>query len=172
MRAPTLETKRLRLRPLAARDFDAYAAAWSDPRTTRFIGGSPRDRITSWGKFLQAAGMWPVLGYGYWTFADRETDAYLGIGGPSQMERGMPQLDGFVEMGWALAPAAWGQGIATEAMEAACQWADGQLRGELRCIIDLENAPSIRVAEKIGFSRIDEVENEQGSLLVFARVRP
>ncbi len=172
MKAPTLTTQRLILRQITLSDFEAHADVWADPRTAEFIGGGVRDRNTSWSKFLQAAGMWPVLGFGYWVFADRETDAYLGMGGLSFMERGIDQLEGFVEVGWALAPDAWGRGLATEAVAAAVAWADTQHLGELRCIIDPENTPSIRVAEKSGFTRIDEVENELGRSLVFSRVRP
>ncbi len=172
MQAPVLQTRRLILRPIALSDFEAYHLAWTDERTTRFIGGPLRNRNTNWTKFLQAAGMWPVLGYGYWTFADRETDAYLGLGGLSFMERGIDQLEGFVEAGWALSPEAWGRGIATEAVEAISGWADGQHMQELRCIIAPENTPSIRVAEKNGFTQIDEVENELGVSLVFSRMRP
>jgi RimJ/RimL family protein N-acetyltransferase len=172
MQAPTLTTDRLILREIALTDFQAYAAAWADPRTTVFIGGGPRDRNTSWVKFLQGAGMWPVLGYGYWTFADRNTGAYLGVGGLSFMERGIDQLEGFPEAGWALAPDAWGMGIASEAVAAITAWADAQNMGEMRCIIAPANTPSIRVAAKNGFTQIDEVENELGVSLVFSRMRP
>jgi RimJ/RimL family protein N-acetyltransferase len=172
MQAPTLTTERLIIREIALSDFEIYADSWADPRTTAFIGGGVRDRNTSWAKFLQAAGMWPVLGFGYWIFADRETNAYLGIGGLSMMERGIEQLEGYVEVGWALAPDAWGRGLATEAVQAIVTWADAQNQLELRCIIDPENTPSIRVAEKNGFARIDEVENELGRSLVFSRQRP
>lgn len=172
MKAPTLTTERLVIRAIAQSDFEDYAVAWADERTTRFIGGAPRNRNTSWTKFLQGAGMWPVLGYGYWIFADRETGAYLGMGGLSFMERGIDQLEGFVEVGWALAPEAWGKGIASEAVKAIVSWADTQDMNELRCIIAPENTPSIRVAEKNGFTQIDEVENELGVSLVFSRMRP
>jgi RimJ/RimL family protein N-acetyltransferase len=172
MQAPTLTTDRLILREIALADFEAYAVAWADPRTTAFIGGGPRDRNMSWIKFLQGAGMWPVLGYGYWTFADRNTGAYLGVGGLSFMERGIDQLEGFPEAGWALAPDAWGMGIASEAVAAITAWADAQNMGEVRCIIAPANTPSIRVAAKNGFTQIDEVENELGVSLVFSRLRP
>jgi RimJ/RimL family protein N-acetyltransferase len=172
MQAPTLTTERLTIREIALTDFEAYAIAWADPRTTEFIGGGARGRNLSWTKFLQAAGMWPVLGYGYWVFTDRKTGAYLGMGGLSFMERGIDQLEGFVEAGWALAPDAWGRGIATEAVQAIVRWADMQNMAELRCIIAPENTPSIRVAEKNGFTQIDEVENELGRSLVFSRLRP
>lgn len=155
MTPPTLTTARLTIRPLALADFEAYTAAWADPELTRFIGGEPRDRTTSWGKFLMGAGLWPILGYGYWTFADRETGAFLGNGGLAQFERGVAELIGHVEAGWAFIPQAWGQGYATEALTAVLEWADGALDvREIRAIIDHDNTASIRVAEKLGFAKL------------------
>lgn len=152
MIAPTIETARLCLAPAALADWEAYAAAWADPRTTRFIGGTPRDRMTSWGKFLQGTGLWPVLGYGYWSFRDRTTGAYLGTGGLARFERGVAALEGHVEAGWAFVPDAWGQGFASEAMAAVLAWSDEALgRPEIRAIIDHANLASARVAEKLGF---------------------
>jgi RimJ/RimL family protein N-acetyltransferase len=58
MIAPTLETPRLILRALSPDDWETYAEAWTGPRMTRFIGGQPRDRPTSRGKFLQDAALW------------------------------------------------------------------------------------------------------------------
>ncbi|NCX50981.1 MAG: GNAT family N-acetyltransferase, partial [Burkholderiaceae bacterium] len=57
-------------------------------------------------------------------FLDRETGAFLGNGGLAQFERGIPELGGFPEAGWAFVPAAWGKGYATEAMGAIFNWAD------------------------------------------------
>src|SRR3546814_10848704 len=56
-------------------------AMWADARVTRFIGGEPRAPDVSWGKFLSSAGLWPVMGFGYRVFADRASDALIGLGG-------------------------------------------------------------------------------------------
>ena len=57
---PTIETPRFRLRAARRDDFDEYARMWADERTTRFIGGAPRDRTTSWAKFLAMPGLWAI----------------------------------------------------------------------------------------------------------------
>src|SRR3546814_2976606 len=74
---------------------------WADARVTRFIGGEPRAPDVSWGKFLSSAGLWPVMGFGYWVFADRASDALIGMGGLSYFGRGIPELEGRPEAGWA-----------------------------------------------------------------------
>ena len=75
---PVIETDRLRLRPGRLSDKDVHIAMWADERVTRFIGGEPRTADVSWGKFLSSAGLWPVMGFGYWVFADRKSDALVG----------------------------------------------------------------------------------------------
>jgi RimJ/RimL family protein N-acetyltransferase len=173
MTPPTLQTPRLTLRAIRLSDFEAHAAMWADARVTTFIGGQPRDRQTSWIKFCQAAGLWSLLGYGYWLFEDRASGALAGMGGLASFERGIEQLTGYPEAGWALAPDFWGKGYASEAVAAIIGWSDEVLSApEVRCIIDPENTPSIRVAQKCGFTQIDEVKNELGHSLVFARKRP
>jgi RimJ/RimL family protein N-acetyltransferase len=173
MIAPTITTARLTLRAITLTDFEPYAAMWADPRVTDFIGGDPRDRQTSWGKLCQAAGLWSLVGYGYWLIEERGSGAMIGQGGFACLERGIAQLEGYPEAGWAFAADHWGKGYASEAVAAILEWSDSALPfPEIRCIIDPENTPSIRVAQKCGFTRIDEVKNELGHSLVFARKRP
>ena len=170
MIAPTLHTDRLTLRPLSLADWEAYAAAWADPRLTAFIGGQPRTRTESWGKFLQGIGLWPLFGYGYWSFVDRESGAFLGNGGLASFERGLPDLAGYPEAGWAFVPDAWGRGLATEAMAAILGWADEVLgRPEIRCIIDPGNAASQRVAAQLGFKAMGEVDFPPGKTGLYRR---
>lgn len=171
MIAPTLHTDRLTLRPLSLEDWEAYAAAWADPRLTAFIGGQPRTRTESWGKFLQGIGLWPLFGYGYWSFVDRESGTFVGNGGLASFERGLPDLAGYPEAGWAFVPDAWGRGLATEAMAAILGWADEALgRPEIRCIIDPGNTASQRVAAKLGFEAMGEVDFPPGKTGVYTRV--
>ncbi len=167
--APTLLTERLSIEPMTLDHWEAYAAAWADPRMTAFIGGEPRSRNTSWGKMLQSIGLWSLFDYGYWSFIDRVTGQFVGNGGLAQFERGIPELDGFPEAGWAFTPDNWGRGLATEAMVAILQWADAAQLGEIRCIIDPQNAASHNVANKLGFSRFAESRDVIGDLFIYRR---
>src|SRR3546814_18591626 len=95
---------------------------WADPRTTRFIGGEPRTPDVSWNKFLGAAGLWPVMGYGYLVFADRADDRLVGMGGLAYFCRGIAEREGFTAAGWAFGADAWGAGLAAARKSVA----DGQ----------------------------------------------
>ncbi|MFM2098749.1 MAG: hypothetical protein RLZZ366_288 [Pseudomonadota bacterium] len=170
--APTLTTARLILRAPSLDDWEAYAAAWADPQLTTYIGGQPRTRNESWGKFSAAAGLWALLGYGYWSIIDRASGIFLGTGGLAQFERGLAELRGYPEAGWAFIPDAWNKGIATEAMAAVLAWADSTLAApEIRCIIDPANVASASVAAKLGFEHMGEVDFPPGTTVVYRRVR-
>lgn len=155
--APSLLTSRLHLRGHQFADKADHVAMWADPRITRYIGGAARSAELSWGKYLSSAGLWPIMGYGYWVFADRATDRLIGIGGLSYFSRELPELEGYPEAGWAFDADHWGAGYATEAMRAALHWSDINLdASEVRAIIDLKNDASRRVAEKLGFAKFAE----------------
>lgn len=169
---PIIETSRLRLREHRLSDRNAHIAMWADERVTRFIGGEPRAPDVSWGKFLSAAGLWPVMGFGYWVFADKASDRLIGMGGLSYFARGIPELEGVPEAGWAFDADHWGSGLATEAMTAALGWADAHLEArEVRCIIEPGNAGSERVAAKLGFAVIGESDVLPEVVNVYGRGR-
>lgn len=170
MIAPFLTTERLLITAMTLDHWEEYAAAWADPKLTEFIGGEPRNRNTSWGKFVQGIGLWSLFGYGYWSFIDRESGKFLGNGGLAQFERGISGLQGFPEAGWVFIPDAWGQGLATEAMAAILAWSGRELQApEVRCIIDPGNIASEGVATKLGFVKIGEADDPIGRNNLFSR---
>ena len=95
MAPPTLTTDRLLITGLSLEHWEAFAKAWADPRMTEFIGGMPRTRNESWGKFLHGIGLWSLFDYGYWAFVDRENGAFLGNGGLAQSNAVSPNSMAF-----------------------------------------------------------------------------
>jgi RimJ/RimL family protein N-acetyltransferase len=169
---PTIETDRFRLRAPERRDFDAYAAMFGDQNVTRHIGGGePRSRNESWLRFTSGIGLWRVLGYGYWVFAEKDSDEPMGNGGLAYFNRGLAMLEGVPEAGWVISPRWWGRGAATEIVSGILHWADGALPDpEIRCIIDADNSASQGVALKTGFRRIGEEAFPNGNVVgVYAR---
>jgi len=168
---PVLETERLRLRAHRAEDHAECTAIWSDLEVVRHIGGRPFTAEEVWRRLLQYAGLWSLLGYGYWAVEEKASGRYIGDIGFADFRRDLqPSLEGMLEFGWVLAPHAHGKGYASEAVAAAMTWAE-QHRPSLRavCIIDPANQPSIRVAEKAGFKRWQETTYHGGPTIVFAR---
>lgn len=162
----------MRLRAQRLEDKDSHIAMWADERVTRFIGGEARAADVSWSKYLASAGLWPIMGFGYWVFADKASDALIGMGGLSYFCRGIPELEGVPEAGWAFGADHWGAGYATEAMTAALAWADANVdAAEVRCIIDPGHQASERVAHKLGFSRIGESDALGSRVAIFSRPR-
>lgn len=169
---PVIETARLRLRAPAPHDFAAYATIWADPRVTRHIGGAPRPHDESWRRFLGIHGLWALLGYGYWIFAERESDALIGVGGLADFRRGLAQLAGYPEAGWVFAPDQWGQGLASEAMAAVLDWADHTLdAAQTRCIITPGHGASQAVARRLGYRPIDRAQLNADPVDIHARPR-
>lgn len=170
--APILQTSRLILRPHTVADYAACRRLWADADVVRFIGGAPQEAQAVWFRLLRYAGMWSLLGYGMWVIEEREGGTFLGEAGLLSAERGLPQLEGVPEAGWVLGPDAWGRGIATEAMQAVVAWADAHVDApSLRCIIDPGNAPSIKVAEKLGFLPLVDTDLNGHPTRVFDRPR-
>ena len=169
--APALDTERLTLRGHAPADFDDCLAMWSDPRVTRHIGGRPLSAEEVWARMLRYAGLWTLLGFGYWVVRERRTGRFVGEVGIADFRRDLdPPLDGTPEVGWALAPWAHGHGFATEAVRAALAWGDAALRpARAVCLIAPENAASIRVAEKCGFRERGRATYGAAPTLVFER---
>ncbi|MEA3010094.1 MAG: hypothetical protein QOJ91_1786 [Sphingomonadales bacterium] len=169
--APTIETPRLRLRGFQASDLDAQLAAMTDPEVYRHLGGSPATREETWRKILASPGLWVLLGYGYWAAERREGGAYVGQIGFADFKRDMePSIEGIPEMGWILGREVQGKGYATEAVLAALAWADEALGGrEIVAIINHANAPSIRIAEKGGFTVREEAVYRGEPILLFRR---
>lgn len=170
---PVLETARFVLRGHTLADFEASAAMWGDPTVTRFIGGRPFTADEVWARILRYHGHWAMLGFGFWAIEDRATGQFVGEVGFADFRRPIePPFGDTPEMGWSLAPAAHGKGVASEAVAAAAAWGDANFTHDRTvCIIAPENGASIRVAEKNGFREVRRAEYRGDTTVVFERMR-
>ncbi len=172
--APVIETERLILRGQTEADLDAVCELWSNPAVFRFIGGQPRPREEVWRRLLANAGSWALLGLGSWGIVRKSDGAYLGAAGLLEAKRAMepPFAAGTVEAGWSLSPAAQGQGLAFEAMRAVADWSNAHLpQRRLVCMISPDNAPSLRLAERLGFIEYGRTTYAGSAVILFERAR-
>jgi RimJ/RimL family protein N-acetyltransferase len=169
--APTLETARLRLRAHGAADFADCAAMWADPAVAQHISGRPSSAEESWARILRYAGLWTLLGYGYWAVEEKASGRFAGDVGFADFKRAVePSFDGAPEAGWVLAPWAQGRGLATEALGAAVAWADRHFgAAPTVCMIAPENAASIRVAGKCGYREYARASYKGDPAILFRR---
>jgi RimJ/RimL family protein N-acetyltransferase len=163
--AYVIETERLRLRPLTPADLEPLHAIYSHPEVERWIGPHmARELATEIGK--QVA-LHAARGFSMFALEDRATGALLGDCGLQPLELKGPE----VEIGWDLAPHAWGRGLATEAARAvlARAFAEPWALDEVIAVVDPENERSQRVAEKAGLRLIGErAAYEQPRMLLYA----
>jgi RimJ/RimL family protein N-acetyltransferase len=151
---PAIFTERLLL-PWRDTDRAPFAALNADPEVMRFVGeGRPLTRAASDELLAAIAVHWDEHGFGLWCAAPREDPraclGFIGLAVPSFLPEVLPA----VEVGWRLARAAWGRGLATEGGRAALAHAfDTLALASVVSIIDPRNARSIRVAEKLGMAR-------------------
>jgi RimJ/RimL family protein N-acetyltransferase len=145
----------------------------ADERTMRYVGGQPLARDETWRRLLGSRGLWSILGYGYWA-AERKADGVMVAQiGFADFKRPMtPSIEGLPEAGWIVAPDAWGQGIASEALAACLAWSDAHLNAsQVMAIIDHGNTASVRVAEKAGFSSGESATLRGEPILLLRRAR-
>jgi RimJ/RimL family protein N-acetyltransferase len=145
-------TERLLLRPWKRSDRAPFAAMNADPEVMRYVrDGSPLTRAQSDQLVDAVEAHWGQHGFGLWCAAPRDDPdrciGFVGLAIPSFLPAVLPA----VEVGWRLARAAWGRGLATEGARAALDHAFGPLQLEsVISVIDPDNRRSIRVAEKLG----------------------
>lgn len=76
------------------------------------------------------------------------------------------------ELGWGVAPAFQGQGLAFEALQAALAWTDAyRLEPRTVCMISPDNAPSVKLAERVGYRPYAEADYKDSRVTLFERPR-
>ena len=155
----TVETPRLLLRPPEASDVQTMMEIHQDPDVIRHLGsGVPGGLAVAWRNVAMMIGHWHMRGYGPWIITRKTNGEILGRAGLWHAEGGPG-----IELGWMVKRSAWGHGIATEAGRAALSWAWKHIQTDhIISVIHATNAPSIRIAEKLG-QRLELTENVDGA---------
>jgi RimJ/RimL family protein N-acetyltransferase len=169
--APRIETERLVLRPFSVDDLDPLAAMWGSEDVVRYLGGQTLNREDTWRRSLAACGQWPYVGFGYWIAELKSDGSFAGQLGFADFKRQMePSLEGEPELGYVFASTVHGQGMGYEACSAVLEWAEENLgAASYPAIISPENTASIRLAEKLGFTRQQDATYRGQPIALFRR---
>jgi ribosomal-protein-alanine N-acetyltransferase len=164
-----LETARMRLLPWQPDDRLLLRSIATDPQVMRYISDGkpwPDERVR---EFVgRQVAHFDRLGYCLWKLLHKETPEMIGFCGLQPLD-GTPET----EIGWWLARACWGQGLATEAARAALQ--HGFERAGLARIVAVAlaaNRASIHVMEKLGMKYEREMIHRGFQVVLYAVNRP
>ncbi len=162
-----LRTDRLIIRTPVERDRDRFVELFTDEAFTVFSDGA-HDIESANQRFDRMLGLAESVPYAKQPIVERTSGVIVGYTGV-----GTVVLDGIdrLEWGWRLVPEARRRGFATEATTALLGIADGYDDGEMLCLINIDNQPSRRVADKVGFRWWKRVEWDDPTDVTDALVR-
>jgi RimJ/RimL family protein N-acetyltransferase len=152
-----IETPRLLLRDWRDADLASFAALNADPVAMRHF---PSTLSLDETRALQQSHAAHIAehGFGAYVVALRSTGEFLGVCGCKRIPwpHALPTP---VEIGWRFAPAAWGQGYATESARAALDhcFAAAKLSAIASFTVQ-ENRPSWSVMERLGMMRRPDLD--------------
>ncbi|NOK60111.1 MAG: hypothetical protein GFH27_549291n304 [Chloroflexi bacterium AL-W] len=139
-----LTTKRLVLRPLTVDDAAELHASPSDVATTRYWHTPPHTTLSDTQSMLEH--MLQVPANCWWVICLQDDHRVIGMVG----HLGNTNVPGF---GYLLHSAYWRQGLATEALQTTIAYAFCTLLPDsIELWIHGDNTPSIKLAEKVGFT--------------------
>lgn len=144
----TLETERLRLRPLVPEDAADLFTIISEPENVRFLGGISASVEQVRGYIESHIAANAPHGRGFCAAILRSTRELIGRAG---LFLSIVEGKGEVELAYLFDKAHWGRGYASEAAKVFVQYGDKIGAGRMIAIVHPENLASVRVAQKVGF---------------------
>jgi [ribosomal protein S5]-alanine N-acetyltransferase len=147
-----IETERLTIRRFdPEEDAEAMVDVYCDAEVMRHIPGGVLPDIDAVRERLE---LYASRTPSSWALVLRENGRLVGDAG----YHFFPPTGDF-EVGWTLARPFWGHGYATEAGTACLQAGLEHLDvPRIICLVDVDNAPSLRVAERLGMTRLDTID--------------
>ncbi len=142
----TIETERLLLRQFEEQDWKDLHHYYSSVQATRFTVGRAFTEGETWRTLSGMVGHWHLRGYGPYAVEDKASGIVLGtVGFWYPYDWPSPEIK------WALAPAYWGKGYASEAVRMVQKTASLHIPDiSLISLIHLDNSASIRLALAVG----------------------
>ncbi|HWO47714.1 MAG TPA: GNAT family N-acetyltransferase [Solirubrobacterales bacterium] len=160
----SIETERLRLRPVVAGDVEELVRLHDDPLVAEYLG--VRDPEWYEWRVEASAEEWAQRGHGFLVVVDA-AGRFLGRTGLKYW----PQF-GETELGWVLRPEVRGRGYATEAARALLDWGFEELDVPyVTAMIRPDNAASVAVAERLGMTPLREDELLGDPVVVYSLSR-
>lgn len=157
-----LVTDRLHLRRSRPEDAEAISAYRSDPDVRRYQGWERTDPDEIRAQIEEMARRAPGQPGGWVQFSveERESGRLVGDVGLSPAD----EEPGVIKVGYTIAPEFQGRGYASEAVGALVAYAFDTLGADVaRAYASAENAPSIKVAEKVGMRLVERFEHRSGA---------
>lgn len=151
-------TARLLVRELEMNDLDDLFELYQYEGMTDYMEGLyPYEEEKKYQKAYIDC-MYRYYGFGMWLVFEKESGKLVGRAGFEQRD----DLDGEVELGYAIGTPFWGRGYATEVCEGILSFIEKEEFGfeRVNCLIEPENVASIHVAQKLGFQFLEEVHRE------------
>ena len=160
-----IETARLRLRKVTPNDLTRLFAIRSDPEVMKFIGSGRPNSLeevrTTLNRYLAH---WEQHGFGRWSVDYKETDELIGWCGLCYLED-----TGEVEIGYGIAKAYWGKGLASEAATASINYGFEELGlDRIVAVAWPDNASSRRIMDKLGMKYVKVTRHHDADVVYYA----
>jgi RimJ/RimL family protein N-acetyltransferase len=169
---PTITTGRLLLRSWQDADAEEALAVFGSDAVARWLApamttvpdvAAMRDLLRRWNEAGDGSGR-PV---GRWAVVDRATGRLVGASAVLPLPPGGEDL----EIGWQLAPDAWGRGYAAEAGHALAHYAFDHGEEELFAVVRPRNERGVATARRVGMEWVGETDKYYDLRLQVFRLR-
>ena len=153
-----LETERLLVRELDLKDMDALFELYSYEGMTDYMEGlySYEEEYEYQKAYIE--NMYRFFDYGMWLVFEKESGKLVGRAGIEHRK----ELEGELELGYAIGTPFWGKGYATEVCQAILDYTKETLGFEEICsLVQPENKASVHLLEKLGFTFETELVLEE-----------
>jgi RimJ/RimL family protein N-acetyltransferase len=163
-----LDSERLLFRDHEPADLDAYCEMEADPEVRRYVGGAPRTREAAERKFQNGLSRPEWNRLWIWATVYKPEGRYIGRCGVYPHFGPDGPIPGEGALGFYLARAYWGRGLATEAGRALITFGFQELNlSRIVTAIQVGNDASVRVIEKLGFKLVRMEAGENRSFYHF-----